>query len=296
MRITAILMLLAAWALTARAQERPDSAAMAALERRAEAGDPEAMNYLGYLLLSGETAHGESADGLIWLVRAASAGSLKAASNLGWLYMEGELVAQDYAEAARWLQIAADGGQPVARSLLGDLYLEGRGVERDSLMAADLYRKAFDTGLTDAGRKLFALEEPRYALMDAPELVEKGLYFYRRGVASEGVRLFYLAAEQGSTDALALLGDAYTRAMGVPYDYELSLKYYVEAAAGGNAPAQFVVAELLDIFPDTFKGRDEWAHLPDDPAYWYEAAAAAGITDAAEATNRLLGQKNLVQN
>lgn len=34
------------------------------------------------------------------------------------------------------------------------------------------------------------------------------------------------------------------------YDHELSLMYYWKSAELGYAPAQFVVGELLEIFPD----------------------------------------------
>lgn len=263
------------------------------LRRQAEEGDLASMNYLGYLLISGGETEGEAverdpAEGLLWLIRAASEGDVKAASNLGWLYVEGSLVEQDLDAGVRWLSKAADAGLPVAQSLLGDLYRDGTGVAPDSLMADSLYRRAFEGGLADAGYKLYDLNSPRLAALTPEELVEQGRYFYLRGAPSVGVKLFYMAADQGSAEAMALLGDAYTRALGVPYDHSLSLKYYVEAARAGNPSAQFVVGELLEIFPDSLKGHPEWESLPDSPTFWLEKAAEAGVFDAAEAYSRLL--------
>lgn len=259
------------------------------LRLEAERGSIEAMNLIGYLLLSGdEDTPRDPAAGLSWITRAATLGDVKAASNLGWLLIDGGLVEQNLPEGARWLRRAADKGLPVALSLLGDLYLEGRGVEKDSIEAARLYRDAFEGGLADAGYKLYALNASRYAEMPADQLVEEGKYYYLRLAPSEGVKLFYLAADKGSSDALALLGDAYTRAIGVPYDHDLSLRYYVEAAVAGNPSAQFVVGELLEIFPDALKGHPEWSDVSDDPFLWYAKAAEAGVNDADTATKRLL--------
>ena len=259
--------------------------------RSAEEGDPEAMNYLGYLLLSGsDGVDRDAAAGLIWLIKAASSGDVKAASNLGWLYVEGDLIAQNLEEGAKWLTTAAEKGLPVAQSLLGDLYRDGRGVERDSLKADSLYREAFERGLGDAGYKLYALNEERLKTLSPHEKVEEGIYYYMRGAPSEGVKLFYSAADEGDAAALALLGDAYSRAIGVPYDYDLSLQYFKRAALAGNPSARFIIGELLEIFPDVFKNKGkegEGEELESDPFYWYEKAAEGGITDA-DAANRAL--------
>lgn len=258
----------------------------------AQAGNVAAMNQIGYRLLKGEGGmERDIASGLGWLVRAAEAGDPKAASNLGWLLIDGGIVEADEEKGAMWLGKAAEAGLPVAQSLLGDLYRDGRGVTRDSLMADSLYREAFERGLADAGYRLYALNSEKYASLPAQEMVKVGKYYYLRGVPSAGVKLFYLASEKGDADAMALLGDAYTRAQGVPYDYRLSLRYYARGANGGNAAAQFVIAELLDIFPDALDALVAEGDVPpmsDDPSYWYEKAALQGVTDASGASAYLL--------
>lgn len=262
------------------------------LKESAEAGDPEAMNYLGYLLLSGEEGvEQDRAEGLLWLVKAASTGDVKAASNLGWLYLTGDLVEPDTVQGIKWLSAAAEGGLPVAQSLLGDLYRDGKGVAQDIARADSLYRTAFEHGLADAGYKLFALNEKAYSDMTPEQLVATGKYYYLRGAPSDGVKLFSLAADSGNPEALALLGDAYSRAVGVPYDHATSLKYFVKAALAGNPTAQFVVAETLDIFPDALLNLDPeefTGPVSDDPQFWYEKAAENGVTDAARAYDLLM--------
>lgn len=258
----------------------------------AEAGFLPAMNYLGYRLLRGEGgAERDTAEGLKWLAKAASQGDAKAASNLGYLLTEGELVEQDLQAGIAWLSKAAEAGLPVAQSLLGEKYQKGIGVEKDSVMAETLYREAFERGLIDAGYKLYDLKKDSYEALSPREKVIEGKYFYQRNAPSEGVKLFYMAADEGDAEALALLGDAYSRAIGVPYDYDLSLRYYVEAARRGNPSAQFVVGELLEIFPDAlnkFNGDENFAPLSPDPSWWFEQAASQGITDAETASDRLL--------
>ena len=274
-------------ALTVSSQSLTD------LRQKAEEGDVASMNYLGYLLLSGnDSIERDIPEGLKWLTHAASAGDMKAASNLGWLLVEGDIVEQDLPKGIGWLRKAAEGGLPVAQSILGDLYRDGKGLAPDTVVADSLYRQAFEHGLVDAGYKLYDLNSKRYAAMTPSEKVEAGKYFYIRYAPSEGVKLFYQAADEGDPTAMALLGDAYTRAIGVPYDYNLSLKYYVQAAEAGDPSAQFVIGELLEIFPDaldSFKNTDG-TPLSDDPTYWFDRAASQGVTDAMIATRRLLGE------
>lgn len=290
--IRRLLTLLAAcFSLSVLAQTpegEPASTDMEILQKRAEEGDIEAMNYLGYLLISGsEGVEKDPDEGLIWLSRAAGAGDVKAASNLGWLYLQGGVVERNAEEAVKWLSQAAAARLPVAQSILGDLYRDGLGVEKNSETADSLYLQAFENGLGDAGYKLYALNADNYARLSPSEKVKIGKYYYFSSIPSEGVKLFYQAAEEGNAEAMALLGDAYTRAIGVPYDHNLSKKYYVEAARAGNPSAMFVVAELLDIFPDALKGNADWEGLPDDPSYWYAKAAEGGVTDSATASNLL---------
>lgn len=269
-----------------------DSARSTELYRKAaEAGFLPAMNYLGYRLLSGEYSQLDknSDEGLQWLEKAAINGDAKAASNLGWLLTEGKYVKRDYEKALFWLKKAADSQLPVAQSLLGDLMRDGLGTDIDSLAADSLYREAFENGLTDAAYKLADLEKNALDTLTDDKLVKEGKYYYLRSAPSIGVKLFYKAADQGNAEAMALLGDAYTRAIGVPYDHDLSLKYYAMAAQAGNPSAQFVIGELLEIFPDAFDSMDkDEIQILNDPLHWYEQAAAGGVTDAETATLLLL--------
>lgn len=263
------------------------------LRAAAEAGHLPAQNYLGYTLIS----EGKGEEGLQWLERAAMAGDPKAQSNLGFLLLDDggandglrSGIVADNEKAAFWLQRAAAAGAATASSMLGDLYRDGRGVAQDSLQAAACYYAAIDMGLADAAYKLVALEADRWDAESPERQLNHALYLYTHRAPDLAIPIFQRLSEGESlltsAAAYALLGDAYTRALGAGYDHEQSLLNYWRAAELGNAPAQFVIAELLEIFPDAL---DRLTSDPPTAQQLREAAAAAGITSAEEATTRLM--------
>lgn len=270
------------------------------LRQSAEGGYAPAQNILGYKLIIGEGVAKDAEEGLKWIENAAEAGEPKALSNIGYLLLHGEGVPRDEEKAAYWLERAADEGINSARSMLGDLYRDGTGVTQDSIKAKSLYRLAFDNGLTDAGYKLYDITKSEVDSMPAAGRICEGLYYFNRTTPSIGVKIFRQLAdtlqigEKGMTPELksmakALMGDACSRGRGIEYDYNLSMEYYLEAARRGNPSAEFIVGEILEIFPDAL---NEFLR-PDDPieftsaAYWLDQASAAGVRDATEANHRL---------
>lgn len=280
-----------------------DSARSTELYRMsAQKGYAPAQNYLGFRYFNGDYVARDVDSALFWLVKAAGNGDAKAAGNLGYLLAFDNSVTRDYPQAIRWLTIAADAGLPSGEALLGDVYRMGLGTAPDTLRAAALYTDAIQKGLHDAEKKLLAMMGRRWTALAADSALAIGKYYYTHGAPVAGVTLFENAAGKGNPEALALLGDAYSRALGVDYSHERSLGYFLKAALLGNVPASFVIAELLDIFPDALKEegpdsiiREAYAgqEIPPDlysAAYWYEKAAEGGVTDAAGATGMLLGK------
>ncbi len=274
-----------------------DSAvAMQLLQRAADMKSPAALNYLGFKYYRGEGVPRDTRRALALIEEAAQLGDVRSYNNLGWLLAEGELVERDYAKAAYWLRRASDGGVATASAMLGDLYACGEGVPCDTLRADSLYTLAIDRGLADAQLKLLALRGKSYRQLPSEEAVRLGLRHYLRRGPTVGVFLFRIAAEKGNAHAEALLGDACSRGLGTAYDHTLSIIHFYRAATAGYAPAQFVIAEMLDMFPDALQ------QIPDDALppgtqrtnsqqYWYEQAAAAGITDAQTAAETMLNTK-----
>lgn len=259
------------------------------LERAARGGYLPAQNLLGFTLIK----EGKGSEGLRWLEKAGISGDAKAQSNIGYLLVAGEGVERDPEKGSWWLTRAASNGVAQAASMLGDLYADGVGVEQDTQMADSLYMQALLGGITDAAYKLESLRESD----DSPTArLQRGLLYYTHGAPWLGVRLFSALEEElgdsGATagsaeseiygNALALLGDAYTRAQGVEYDHEKSTYYYRRAAEAGNPAAEFIMAELLEIFPDALPGSD----LTADELR--RRAASRGVLTAEDATRRLL--------
>lgn len=281
----------------------------------AEKGYAPARNYLGFRYYRGEGVERDVTKGLEWIEKAAMQGDPKAANNLGWLLLEGEGVVHDDAKAAFWFERAADAGLPAGQAQLADMLRIGRGVPADTLRADSLYCRAIEAGLQDAEAKLLAMQRERWRTLSSSEALALGLRHYTHRAPTIGVTLFEQVAapvltgnipqdstsKSTSAHALALLGDAHTRALGTGYDYDLSTLYFTEAALLGDPSAQFIVGELLEIFPDALdnlpitdsilRSASPTAGescLEKSPVYWFERADENGITDAAQANQRLL--------
>lgn len=278
-----------------------DSAKSTLLYRlSAEKGYAPARNYLGFRYFNGEYVKQDIDSGLYWIAKAAADGDVKGAANLGYLLAWSDKVKTDYPQAVYWLSKAADAGLPTAQSLLADLLKEGKGTETDTVRAVSLYRKAIKGGLHDAELKLLSMMETAWNKLSSDSTLNLGRELYNEGAFMAAVTLFEQAASQNNPTAFALLGDAYSKGLGVDYDHSKSLQLYLEAALLGNPSAQFVIGELLDIFPDALNNDNALEiilsfmpeeEVPEDifsAEYWYESARIGGVTDADSASRLLL--------
>lgn len=289
-----------------------DSARSTALYRLAAMkGYPPAQNYLGFRYFKGEYVEQDLDSAMFWLRKAADAGDAGAANNLGFLYLHGECVERDDSAALRWLSKAAEAGLHAAESQLADMYRLGLATAPDTLKAEELYVRAIDGGVADAELKLLTMKSRSWETLTPDSAVTLGLRHYNGRSPSIATTLFSVAAIKGSARAMALLGDACSKGRGAPYDHDAALEYFLRGALEGDPSAAFVIAELLDIFPDALTAAplsrmlDDHASRQDataagpgaglpslselqTPAYWYGKAAAAGITDADTAASRLL--------
>lgn len=277
-----------------------DSAVSTALYREAaEKGFGPAMNYLGYRYFKGDYVRQDIDSALYWLAKAAGTGDIKAANNLGFLLSHDDAVTRDYPQAVYWLKKAADAGLPMAQSQLADLLRQGLGAEKDTTEAERLYNAAILQGLGDAQLKLLSMKGWEWEKLSPDSAVTLGRYYYTHNGPMIGVVLFENAATHDHPEALALLGDAFSRAIGAPYNHDKALEFYLKAALLNQPSAQFVIGELLDIFPDALADSIPESLIksfyPDSvPAgittapFWYEKAAAAGIPNAATAADALL--------
>lgn len=245
--------------------------ALELMRRSAQAGFPPAMNYLGYLYGKGykvgnrELIPEDRDSSVMWLRRSADAGDPRAVSNLAYLLLNDTVSGRRPAErlqtdsiAYAYLQKGASAQIPTAFSMLGDMYRDGRWVKRDTLKAAANYEAALERGLGDAEARLIALMGHRWQRLPQDSAFNLGLRYYTGYAPGAGVLLLERAAEIPDTigigaRAMALLGDAYSRGVGVKYSHDKSLEYFALAALAGNPSAMYILAETLEVFPDALQ-------------------------------------------
>ena len=253
--------------------------------RSANEGYAPARNFIGFKYYNGDGVVKNLDSALYWIRLAAEDGDITAASNLGYLLSQSPEITHDYEEAISWLSKAAEASVPSALSQLADLKRQGLGGPKDTMEAVSLYEKASDAGDREAQLKLLSMMGYKWKELPADSALSLGLKYYKGSAPVAGVDLLENAAKSHNSKAMALLGDAYSKGIGVNYDHEKSIYYFYEAACGGDASAQFIIAELLDFFPDALKYKAEGKEQ--GAAYWYEKAALSGINDSETAYERL---------
>lgn len=310
------------------------------------------MGYLygtGYRVAGRELLAANADSARHWLEISARCDDPRAMSNLAYLLLNADTtgkkrdeIDRDRAQAIRYLQRASDMGAPTAMSMLGDLYRDGRGVECDTAHAAMLYDKAMAAGLEDAEPRLITMMAGKWRQLSKQRQLESGLKYYTTYAPAAGTVLLEMAAElppvpatagdstlralsdsaiirstadgvECSARALTLLGEAAGRGLGLHYDHDRSVEYYVRGALAGNPSAMFTLAEMLEMFPDAvmetsakisdfadelgklqqYTGMDlPTADEIQDPRALMARAKKAGITDARRANNALYNQSS----
>lgn len=249
-----------------------------------------AMGLLGFRMLTGEGATPrDTTAGLTLLRRGAEAGDARSLNNLGWLMLFGPASLHAPQEGIEMLQQAAEAGLPAAKASMGRACEEGIGTEADADRAAQWYAEALDAGFAPAAEGLWRLRSADYETLAADSALKVGLHYYLGAAPALGVAVLEMAASKGSAHAMALLGDAAAKARGREYGHDAAVRAYYRAARAGYAPAQFILAELLESFPDALQGIAGEEEPREDAAYWRNLARAGGVASAAEAERRLYG-------
>ena len=165
---------------------RAENHAVAALRKKAEAGDAQAQAGLAWLYFSGETVEKDLAQAAKWYRKSAEQNDPVAQFNLGSMFAKGLGVERSEKEAAKWYRRAAEQGHAAAQANLGVLLANGEGVAKDDAEAVKWYRKAAEQGSSQGQLNLGVM------------------YVSGRGVARdlvEAYKCWSLAAGQGEKDA-----------------------------------------------------------------------------------------------
>lgn len=257
------------------------------LIERAKGGDPKSIYDLGRLYETGYDTiiPVDSVQSMALYLSAAEKGYAPARNFIGFKYYKGEGVKKDIDSAFYWIRLAAEAGDITAASNLGYLLLESDEIGHDEKEAARWLRVAAEAGMREAQFKYAELMKPEWETLPADSALNLGVAYYIGKSPIAAIPLLEHAADSLRPKAMALLGDAYSKGLGVPYSHHLSLEYFYNAASSGNPSAQFIIAELLDFFPDALEFVDDDSFKSAE--YWYEKAAQNGVRDS-ETAYRLL--------
>ncbi len=184
--------------------------------QKAESGDVEAQNNLGFAYYHGQGVPQDYKEAAKWLTRSAQQGDASGQKYLALMYYHGQGVPQDYKEAFKWFTKAAEQGDAEAQNAVGKMHYHGKGTPQCYKEAVKWYKMAAEKGFVEAQ---FNLSLKYY-------LGEGVLQNYK-----DAAKWCFRAAEQGYADAQNNMGAMYERGEGVPQDYVQAYKWYNLASA-----------------------------------------------------------------
>lgn len=185
---------------------------LAALEKRAYQGIPEAQHDLATVYASGKMVAQDYGRAIYWFTKSAEGGVGNAHYNLGVIYQQGLGVAPDMQKAIGWYEKAAELGHPEAMYNLGIAYIEGIGTALNVEKGVSYFKRAAKAGVAQAAYNLGVLYESN---------------FIGRIDKAAALEWYQMASAQGHADAR----EAMNRLSGAE-DQALTLAEMTEPAAG----------------------------------------------------------------
>jgi TPR repeat protein len=202
------------------------------LNKAAKAGNDYAMYSLGVMYDNGRYLPKDSILALQWYVKGAQAGNSNCQNNLGVKYSKGRWVTKDYARALELFRKSAEGGNGFGMGNLGDMYAFGRGVQQNDKEALNWYQKAYEKNGLENGAYQIAI------------FYEEG----KGGLPKDGraaMQWFQKANRTGEfAGAMQHIGYLYQHGLGVSVDTAEARRWYLKAAAMGNAFAMYYLGTL----------------------------------------------------
>ena len=161
-------------------------------------------------------------------------GNAEAQAAVATMYKDGLYAAADGQRYAAWTYLAAYNGNRRAQLALGLLYRTSDLSPPDDDEAEQWLEAASKQGLADATNAL--------GLLALYPIAER-----RKSDPAKALRYFREAADNGSTFALANLGDLFYDGKGVTRDRERAKEYYIAAAERGNVVARQRLLEHFNL-------------------------------------------------
>jgi len=111
----------------------------------AEAGDSQAMAYMGEMLMRGYGGPRDELKARDYVTRSHAAGNVRATFLLGSMQLAGNLVERDAAKGVELIRLAADKGEPAAQTAVGSWLANGaNGFAKDDVNALAWFKLAAD--------------------------------------------------------------------------------------------------------------------------------------------------------
>ena len=248
--------------------------ALPLLQGAADAGDAQAADQVGDLLLNGFGIERDAIKAFSYSVLAANAGIAEAQNRVGYMYAEGFGVPRVTAMALKWFQKAAAQGHPLAIKNVAELEAEAT--------CAGAAASQYESGFFTIGRDLTAID-PAVAIPACQSAVDKDpgsdedKAWLARALLADGqtdaaMPLLETAAAGDSPLARQLLGDLLQADNGAA-DYARAVELLQPAAAAGFALAQLSLGYAYDrglgVTEDDAQAAD-----------WYRKAADQGVPRA----------------
>jgi TPR repeat protein len=207
----------------------PESEAVRAKRKGAEAGDGQAMVELGLLLQHGEGVEKDEVEALAWFRRALAAGNDWGLYELAQAFEHGLGTPRDEVTAAELYHQAGLMGNVGGLVAYGSMLRDGRGVARDDARAVEWFRRGGERGSS-------------WGLLNLGDMIEAG-----RGVAKddvEAIRCYRRAAELDNNWARYHLAVMLEEGRGATRDVAEAIRLYRLAAANDVAPARQALHRL----------------------------------------------------
>ncbi len=188
--------------------------------RAAESGHVGGQHNCAVLSYRGLGTPQHKDDARRWFAAAADRGHLGSAASLGAMLLEGEGGPEDVAGGLAWLGWAAAGNQPQALFALANAHELGRGVPREPKAAFDFYRRAAIAGHGEAENAI-----GNFHLFGTHGL---------KGDPAEAARWFRRAAEHNNPAGAFNLGTMFWRGQGMAQNKIEAYRWFATAGLYGD--------------------------------------------------------------
>ncbi len=238
----------------------------------AEASQPEAMAYMGEMLMRGLGGSRDELKARDYITRAQAGGSVRATYQLGLMTLSGNGVTRDAAKGVELVKQAADQAYPPAQSLLGIWIATGaQGYPKDEAVALSWFNQAADKKDPNAFYWLGQFAE--FGLGGVPQDNLQALDQYKH------------AGELAHAEAMASVGRLYALGKGVAADGPEALKWLQRGVTSGSTSAYLWMGSVYEF------GRGGLSRNPALAHAWYQVmptrAPAATLKMATEGKERL---------